>query len=202
MPPIYYSSSLFFFSSITAVRLGVINSVTSVSTLTESKHQITHTHTHTHTHTYTRARNQTPAQRSGLQGKGFLFHHIPRLHAQFDIRGIPKHKFHPGPQTVSSRSRLRNCVTQSDVLSVLHTNARTHTHTHTHTRLCAHLCFGDAVLGQFHHSEVALANGSLDVIETNSDGRLLPLRRHYLEDARTSRRSHSAILLAPQSAPH
>jgi hypothetical protein len=30
----------------------------------------------------------------------------------------------------------------------------------------------------------------------------LPLRRHYLEDARTSRRSHSAILPAPQSDPH
>jgi len=47
IPPIYYSSS--FFSGITlAVRLGVINSVTSISTLTESKHQITHIHTHEH----------------------------------------------------------------------------------------------------------------------------------------------------------
>ena len=40
----------FFFSFVitVAVRLGVINSVTSISTLTKSKHQITHTHTHTH----------------------------------------------------------------------------------------------------------------------------------------------------------
>jgi hypothetical protein len=58
------------------------------------------------------------------------------------------------------------------------------------------------VLGQLHHGKVALADGPLDVIETNSDWRLLPLGRHYLEDARTSKRSQSAILTAPQSAQH
>lgn len=86
------------------------------------------------------------------------------------------------------------CVLKGRVPTVLPVHQQTH--------LCAHLCFGNAVLGQFHHGEVALADGPLDVIETNSDGRLLPLRRHYLEDARTTRRPHSAILTAPQSAQH
>lgn len=65
------------------------------------------------------------------------------------------------------------------------------------TQRCAHLGFGDAVPGEFHHGEVTLADSSLDVIETNSDGRPLPFRSHYRDNTCTSRQPLLSILTAP-----
>lgn len=66
----------------------------------------------------------------------------------------------------------------------------------------AHLGFRDAVPAKFHHGEVALADSPLDVIETNSDGRPLPFRSHYRDDACTSTQLRLSILTAPQSGQH
>lgn len=51
------------------------------------------------------------------------------------------------------------------------------------SRFRTHLCLGDAVLGQLDDGEVALADGPLDVVEADPDGRLgyplaLAHRRH------------------------